>query len=860
MTDIASLSLEVKSDQVKQANIVLRDMAPAASAAERAVKAWGMSTDAASKVGDDFSKRVQGTIRSLEFERAQLTRTAAEQERFTALRRAGVAASSAEGIAISAAVASLQKQRDAHSAGAVAASAAGSVYGAVASQLRGLAIAYVGVAAAHKIWDIALKTGDLGEQAEQIGINSDQLQAYRLAGAQAGIASEEMDKAVTRLARTMGSAKEGNQQAIELFQRLKVNLLDANGELRPTADILPEVARGLNGVTSSSQKTADLMALFSRGGAKMTTVLQDLANGSDTLVNKAREQNAIVSPEAIAAWDRLGDHLKLVEQKWKTLIGEFGAQFALPGIEHLIGMLEGTKKELEAIQKLWQWIVSNLDTAKKASIQSGTTPFTNDTQNIKDRLEVERQRLQFNPNNTMAQSSVRALEQQLAAREDMQQRMQTLANQSVFQTDEDIARRGKLPISAPPLGVTTTGTVGVGNPVPKGAAEGYQRLTEEAKKYIAVKNAETAGIGLSADAAARLKHEQELLGKAAEGNLKIGPAQTAQLKSLAAAMADADAAFAKAKFLDDMKKGTEAFVADQELERAALFQSAEAADQARFAQELLTKAKQDGLVVDAALIATINAEASARANAKSQTDTMREAVQFAKTTTSGFILEINQGLREGKDVVQTFGDAFLNMLNKISDKLLEMAVNDIFNAAFGGKNAGAGQLAGLFGGLFGAGAGVSNGFGGLFGGASFGGTTFADALAGGLIPVAKGGVFSRGNIIPFASGGIVSRPTLFGMANGGIGMMGEAGDEAVMPLRRGPGGRLGVEAHSSRTNSGQQQEPVVVSMTNYFGSDVSRAEFDARLTLVREQAKQGAIAGIIEAKSSGGSIRRQLKR
>ena len=31
------------------------------------------------------------------------------------------------------------------------------------------------------------------------------------------------------------------------------------------------------------------------------------------------------------------------------------------------------------------------------------------------------------------------------------------------------------------------------------------------------------------------------------------------------------------------------------------------------------------------------------------------------------------------------------------------------------------------------------------------------------------------------------------MANG-MGLMGEAGPEAVMPLRRGPGGRLGVEA------------------------------------------------------------------
>jgi phage-related minor tail protein len=50
-------------------------------------------------------------------------------------------------------------------------------------------------------------------------------------------------------------------------------------------------------------------------------------------------------------------------------------------------------------------------------------------------------------------------------------------------------------------------------------------------------------------------------------------------------------------------------------------------------------------------------------------------------------------------------------------------------------------------------------------------------------------------VIPFALGGIVTRPTLFPMANG-MGLMGEAGAEAVMPLERGPGGRLGVRAMS----------------------------------------------------------------
>ena len=63
----------------------------------------------------------------------------------------------------------------------------------------------------------------------------------------------------------------------------------------------------------------------------------------------------------------------------------------------------------------------------------------------------------------------------------------------------------------------------------------------------------------------------------------------------------------------------------------------------------------------------------------------------------------------------------------------------------------------------------------------------------GFTPSAKGNVFAKNKIVPYKMGGIVNKPTLFPMANG-MGLMGEAGPEAVMPLKRGRGGRLGVEA------------------------------------------------------------------
>lgn len=76
--------------------------------------------------------------------------------------------------------------------------------------------------------------------------------------------------------------------------------------------------------------------------------------------------------------------------------------------------------------------------------------------------------------------------------------------------------------------------------------------------------------------------------------------------------------------------------------------------------------------------------------------------------------------------------------------------------------------------------------------------TTAAPIPGGLY--ARGGAFPH-PIHPFAAGGIVNRPTLFPFANG-IGLMGEAGAEAILPLSRMSNGNLGVEARGGGDGGG----------------------------------------------------------
>jgi phage-related minor tail protein len=74
-------------------------------------------------------------------------------------------------------------------------------------------------------------------------------------------------------------------------------------------------------------------------------------------------------------------------------------------------------------------------------------------------------------------------------------------------------------------------------------------------------------------------------------------------------------------------------------------------------------------------------------------------------------------------------------------------------------------------------------FQGLFSGGPFSGS----------LPFARGGVLSGGVPVPFAQGGVISTPVTFPLNGGVMGLAGERGPEAIMPLARGADGKLGVQ-------------------------------------------------------------------
>ncbi|ALY55731.1 phage tail tape measure protein [Pseudomonas aeruginosa] len=155
---------------------------------------------------------------------------------------------------------------------------------------------------------------------------------------------------------------------------------------------------------------------------------------------------------------------------------------------------------------------------------------------------------------------------------------------------------------------------------------------------------------------------------------------------------------------------------------------------------------------------------------------------------------------------------------------------------------------------------LSSLFGGFFGGGNAAAQSGVDNLMSNSGLFANGGAFA-GGVQMFATGGaftnsVVSTPTAFGMSGGRLGVMGEAGPEAVMPLTRTSSGALGVRA----MGGGGSQINVEVNIASdgsanvsssqpgldQFGRDIGTfVEQKYRQLLARDLRRDGAIGRAI---------------
>jgi hypothetical protein len=690
-----------------------------------------------------------------------------------------------------------------------------SLKGAVA----GFGAAIAGSAIVAGLGAILKRSIDAGDELFNLqaktGIAANALIGIGNAAKLADVDMATLGKGITKLNINLVKAAEGNEDLSSKFEALGIKVKNAEGQIISSDVALKQIANRFADMPDGAQKAAAAVALFGKAGADLIPLLNDGASAMDKFTYK-------ISDDFAARSDKFNDTITEFEIKTQGFALEL-TDALLPALQSIIevfGDLFDSKQD-------WTTLFTVITGGFRA-----VATFIYATIKLTDVL--------IKSNVAYYTAIGKALKGDfVGAAAIAKNALGTLADQA----SRDFAQIQKIWTDAPSTG---TGRRSNGRNMDLDTSAADAKADAEAKKRAAeaskrAREAETLQdrrnslIEKANDFTRSLTRQTQDLNDAYK-NVGASPVQqilndraealTAntrnindlirQLDKLKAESEKLGAVFDKsyfAKFLGELA------TAQNKLDDATqlkgfkdLLPSLESYDEKikeiNNSKKELTAAEQLNAQINLLqldVLAATNPElATYIAQLRERAVLQDQATQKQKDAANSFGVNFNESIKSYYDSIGNLGadvgNAVANTFKGLEDQLVNFATTgklsfaDLANSIIkdmiriATQQAIVKPLLGILGSIFpGAGAGVPNGT-----------LPLTDIFK--YVNNATGGVYAENGIQPFARGGIVDKPTLFPFAKG-IGLMGEAGPEAIIPLRRGRDGNLGVAGGASSSSS-----------------------------------------------------------
>jgi hypothetical protein len=213
-------------------------------------------------------------------------------------------------------------------------SAAKSVNGLLASMGAALSVGALVAAGKH-----ALDTADnLAKLSQKTGLSVESLSVLRPIAEQAGTSLEGLAKGLQKLATAMVEAAGGSKEQVESFSRLGVAVKDAAGQLRPTEEVLLDLADAFAAMPDGAEKSALAVKLFGKSGVELIPFLNQGRAGIGQLKQKFKELGLEISADTARAAEKFNDTLDTVKQALQGIAMRI-AEAALPALQRLADAL-----------------------------------------------------------------------------------------------------------------------------------------------------------------------------------------------------------------------------------------------------------------------------------------------------------------------------------------------------------------------------------------------------------------------------------------------------------------------------------------------------------------------------------------
>ena len=174
---------------------------------------------------------------------------------------------------------------------------------------------------------------EMGKAAQRIGVPVEEFTRLRHAAEMSGASVGDLENGLRRLGRNMAATlQDPTSKTAQAFERLGVSVTDANGRLRPTSEVLSDIAQQISQMPDGAEKTALAFDLLGRNGTALIPMLNAGRDGLQAMKDEADELGITIDSKTAAAAERFNDGLsrlgRMLSGIWTKLTAELAPALA----------------------------------------------------------------------------------------------------------------------------------------------------------------------------------------------------------------------------------------------------------------------------------------------------------------------------------------------------------------------------------------------------------------------------------------------------------------------------------------------------------------------------------------------------
>lgn len=218
--------------------------------------------------------------------------------------------------------------------------------------LKGVSAAAAGVVAG--LGAISYKAGtaadDLNTLSKVTGIGTEELQKYSYAADLVDVSVESIAKANKKLTKNAYEAANGSNAQAEAFEKIGVNVLDANGQLRDSESIFQDVVKALGEMTNETERDALAQTLMGKSAAELNPLIEDGGKTYKMVADTLKKYNLdYIDQETLDKANEFNDQLDTLKLIGSVAFAQVGSELA----GHLAPVLE---KVVDLVGRFANWL------------------------------------------------------------------------------------------------------------------------------------------------------------------------------------------------------------------------------------------------------------------------------------------------------------------------------------------------------------------------------------------------------------------------------------------------------------------------------------------------------------------------